>query len=110
MKGFGAAFLKDPKTTILTALKAGYRMVDSAQAHMYDEKAVGEALIESGIPREEVFLISKVHPKNMGYNDTIKSVEESLAKFKVSYVFSLVIFHQVICFIFIMSCLLILVL
>lgn len=60
-----------------------HRMFDSAQAHMYNEKAIGDALKESDVPREEIFLVSKVHPQNMGYEDTLSSVEESLAKFQV---------------------------
>ena len=57
------------------------RMIDSAQA--YDEEQVGEAVQESGIPREEVFIVSKVHPRFLGYGETLKSVEESLTKLKV---------------------------
>ena len=57
------------------------RMIDSAQA--YDEEQVGEAVQESGIPREEVFIVSKVHPRFLGYDETLKSVEESLTKLKV---------------------------
>ena len=58
-----------------------FRMIDSAQA--YDEEQVGEAVQESGIPREEVFIVSKVHPRFLGYDETLKSVEESLTKLKV---------------------------
>ena len=58
-------------------------MIDSAQA--YDEEQVGEALQESGIPRGEVFIVSKVHPRFLGYDETLKSVEESLTKLKVPH-------------------------
>ena len=57
------------------------RMIDSAQA--YDEEQVGEAVKESGVPREEVFIVSKVHPRFLGFEETLKSVEESLTKLKV---------------------------
>ena len=57
------------------------RMIDSAQA--YDEEQEGEAVQESGIPREKVFIVSKVHPRFLGYDETLKSVEESLTKLKV---------------------------
>ena len=57
------------------------RKIDSAQA--YEEEQVGEAVQESGIPREEVFIVSKVHPRFLGYDETLKSVEESLTKLKV---------------------------
>lgn len=57
------------------------RMIDSAQA--YNEEQVGTALEESGLPREEVFITSKVHPRFLGYDETLQSVEESLKKLKV---------------------------
>ena len=56
-------------------------MIDSAQA--YNEEHVGIALKESGIPREDVFLVSKVHPRFLGYEETLKSVEDSLKKLQV---------------------------
>jgi len=57
-------------------------MIDSAQA--YDEEQVGTAVQESGIPREDIFIVSKVHPRFLGYDRTLKSVEETLTKLKVS--------------------------
>ena len=56
-------------------------MIDSAQA--YNEEAVGEALKETVVPRQDIFLVSKVHPRFLGFEETIKSVEESLVKLKV---------------------------
>ena len=56
-------------------------MIDSAQA--YNEEHVGFALRESEVPREEVFIVSKVHPRFLGYEETLKSVEESLKKLQV---------------------------
>lgn len=56
-------------------------MIDSAQA--YNEEHVGFALKESGVPREEVFIVSKVHPRFLGYEETLKSIEESLKKLQV---------------------------
>lgn len=58
------------------------RMIDSAQA--YDEEQVGEAVQESGIPREDIFIVSKIHPRFLGYDETLQSVEESLSKLKVN--------------------------
>ena len=57
-------------------------MIDSAQA--YDEEQVGEAVQESGIPREDIFIVSKIHPRFLGYDETLQSVEESLSKLKVN--------------------------
>lgn len=58
-----------------------FRMIDSAQA--YDEEQVGAAVQESGIPREDIFIVSKVHPRFLGHDETLKSVEETLTKLKV---------------------------
>ena len=71
----------DPYPTQYLMFVFFIRMIDSAQA--YDEEQVGEAVQESGIPREEVFIVSKVHPRFLGYDETLKSVEESLTKLKV---------------------------
>ena len=58
-------------------------MFDTAQA--YDnEDAIGEAVREEKTPRDEIFIVSKVHPRFLGYEDTLKSVEESLQRLKVS--------------------------
>lgn len=61
-----------------------FRMIDSAQA--YNEEQVGFALQESGISREEIFIVSKVHPRFLGYKETLQSVEESLKNLKVQTV------------------------
>ncbi|XP_022799196.1 uncharacterized protein LOC111337205 isoform X2 [Stylophora pistillata] len=93
--GFGTAGLfKDTKDSVLVALTSGYRMIDSAQA--YDEEQVGEAVKESGVPREEVFIVSKVHPRFLGFEETLKSVEESLTKLKVDYI-DLMLIHSMDC-------------
>lgn len=57
------------------------RLIDSAQA--YNEEHVGFALEKSGIPREDIFIVSKVHPRFLGYQETIQSVEDSLKNLKV---------------------------
>lgn len=65
------------ESVIRTALEAGYRLLDTA-AFYENEVQVGNALRESGIPREEVFLATKVWKTSLGYEKTKKSVEESL--------------------------------
>ena len=67
------------------------RMIDSAQA--YNESAVGYALKSSGIDRSSVFIVSKVHPKNLGFDTTIESVHESLANFQTDYI-DLMLIHS----------------
>jgi 2,5-diketo-D-gluconate reductase B len=70
---------------VLTALEAGYRHVDTAQ--MYDnEEAVGRALAESDVDREDVFLATKVHPENLAHDDVLETTEESLERMGVDAV------------------------
>ena len=67
------------------ALEAGYRHIDTAQ--MYgNEHLVGRAIQRSAVDREEVFLATKVHPSNLGYDDVIASTEESLSRLRTEYV------------------------
>ena len=62
MLGFGVFQIPDyetAKNAVLTALKTGYRLIDTAQAYM-NETAVGDAIRESGIAREDIFITSKL--------------------------------------------------
>jgi diketogulonate reductase-like aldo/keto reductase len=71
----------DASRPVLAALEAGYRHIDTAQ--MYEnEMDVGRALSESGIPRSELFLTSKLHNQNHGYESTMRSFEQSLRALK----------------------------
>lgn len=77
---------------VLDALKAGYRSIDTAQSY-FNEEEVGNAIQKSGIPRNEIFLTSKVWVENYGYENCKKSVEESLKKLKTDYL-DLMLLHQ----------------
>lgn len=77
---------------VLDALKAGYRSLDTAQSY-FNEAEVGTAIEKSGIPREDIFLTTKVWVENYGYDECRKSVEESLKKLKTDYI-DLVLLHQ----------------
>lgn len=74
------------------ALQAGYRSIDTAQAY-YNEEEVGAAVAKSGIPRQEIFLTSKVWVENYGYEKCRKSVEESMKKLQTDYI-DLMLLHQ----------------
>lgn len=76
----------------MDALKAGYRAIDTAQSY-FNEEEVGSALVKSGIPREDIFLTSKVWIEHYGYEECRKSVEESLRKLKTDYL-DLMLLHQ----------------
>ena len=75
-----------------TALKNGYRLIDTAQAYL-NETAVGEAIKESGIPREEIFITTKVWVQDYSYEKTIKAVELSLERLGLEYI-DLMHLHQ----------------
>lgn len=77
---------------VLDALKAGYRSIDTAQSY-FNEEEVGEAMQKSGVPRNEIFLTSKVWIDNYGYDKCRKSVETSIKKLKTDYL-DLMLLHQ----------------
>ncbi|RNJ27104.1 aldo/keto reductase [Halosegnis longus] len=83
--GLGTSGNDDPAQcadSVATALDAGYRHIDTAQ--MYDnETAVGDGIAKSDVPREEVFLATKVHPSNLGFDDVHASTESSLDRLGV---------------------------
>lgn len=77
---------------VLEALKAGYRSLDTAQSY-FNEEEVGSAMVKSGIPREEIFLTSKVWIEHYGYEECRKSVEDSMRKLQTDYI-DLMLLHQ----------------
>lgn len=80
---------------VTDALNVGYRMIDTAQAY-HNEEGVGRAVKNSGINREEIFLVSKVWISNYGYEKTKASIDESLHKLKTDYI-DLMLLHQPFC-------------
>lgn len=74
------------------ALGVGYRSIDTAQAY-YNEEGVGEAVRKSGIPREELFLTTKVWISNAGDVQAARSIDESLRKLQSDYI-DLLLIHQ----------------
>lgn len=77
---------------VLDALKAGYRAIDTAQSY-FNEEEVGNAIIKSGVPREDIFITTKVWIEHYGYEECRKSVEDSLKKLKTTYL-DLCLLHQ----------------
>jgi len=93
--GYGVFQIPDPvecERCVLDALQTGYRLIDTAQAYA-NEKAVGNAIQKSGIPREEIFLTTKVWISNGGYDKATESIEESMRKLQTEYV-DLMLIHQ----------------
>ena len=92
--GFGVYQIpkEDTKRCVLDAIKVGYRAIDTAQSY-FNESEVGEAIKECGVPREELFITTKVWIDNYGYDKCKASVEESLKKLQTDYI-DLVLLHQ----------------
>lgn len=80
---------------VTDALNVGYRMIDTAQAYN-NEEGVGEAVRKSGIPREELFIVSKVWISNYGYEKAKASIDESLRRLGSDYI-DLMLLHQPYC-------------
>ena len=74
------------------ALEVGYRLIDTAQAYG-NEDGVGAAVAKSGIPREDIFIVTKIWITNAGEEKAAKSIEESLRKLQTDYV-DLLLIHQ----------------
>ena len=89
--GFGTFMMNgsECEESVLTAIRAGYRMIDTAEAYG-NEEAVGNAIIKSGVSRKELFLVTKVNFRS--YENTRETVEASLKKLKTDYL-DLVLLH-----------------
>jgi 2,5-diketo-D-gluconate reductase A len=77
---------------VLDALAVGYRSIDTAQSY-FNEEQVGNAIVKSGVPREDIFLTTKVWVEHYGYEEAKKSVLESMRKLRTEYL-DLVLLHQ----------------
>lgn len=83
---------ENTKEAVLNALDSGYTSFDCAQVY-YNEKEVGQAINESEIPREEIFLTSKNWVSNSGYDKTLKAVNKTLEDLQTDYL-DLMLIHQ----------------
>ena len=77
---------------VLDALDVGYRSIDTAQSY-FNEEQVGSAIRKSGVPREDIFLTTKVWIEHYGYEAAKASVLESMRKLQTDYL-DLVLLHQ----------------
>ena len=88
--GFGTWQMKEGKECIdavAHALKSGYTHIDTAAVYK-NEKSVGDAIKESKIPREDLFITTKVWNTDRGYEETKKALETSLEKLQMDYAYS----------------------
>lgn len=92
--GFGVFQIPQEQTkqAVLDAIEVGYRHIDTAQSY-FNEEEVGDAIAETIIPRENLFITTKVWLSNYGYENTKTSIKISLEKMKLDYL-DLVLLHQ----------------
>lgn len=92
--GYGVYQVEAEETErcVLDAISAGYRHIDTAQAYG-NEEGVGNAIKKCGIPRDELFITTKVWISNAGYEKAKASIEDSLKKLKTDYI-DLLLIHQ----------------
>jgi len=83
---------QEAERCVSDALSVGYRLIDTAQAY-FNEEGVGDAITKSGIPRDEIFLVTKVWISNNGEQKAAASIDESLRKLRTDYI-DLLLIHQ----------------
>lgn len=94
MLGYGVyqVSLEECERCVLDAISVGYRSIDTAQAYA-NEEGVGNAIQKCGVPRDELFITTKVWISNGGYDKAKQSIEDSLKKLKTDYI-DLLLIHQ----------------
>lgn len=93
--GYGTFQITDPEeaeNSVISAIQAGYRHIDTAQSYM-NEEAVGRGIKNSGVSRKDIFLTTKIWVENTTYNGVLTSFEESLERLDMDYV-DLLLLHQ----------------
>ena len=82
----------DVRTCLPRAIEAGYRHIDTANMY-FNERAVGEVIAECGVPREELFVTTKLFPQDYPYEKCAAAIDKTLARLGLDYI-DLLLFHQ----------------
>ena len=92
MLGLGTFMLspEDAYTSTLEALKMGYSLIDTANAYV-NERGVGEGIRTCGVPREELFVVSKVAAEHKTYEEAKAGIDETLKKMGLDYLDMMII-------------------
>jgi len=95
LQGFGVFQMNEPaecEACVAAALQTGYRLIDTAASYG-NEEAVGRAIASSGIPREQLFITTKLWLHDTGYEQTLQAFERSMARLQLDYL-DLYLIHQ----------------
>ncbi len=84
--------LKECEEIVLNAMETGYRLIDTAASYK-NESAVGEAIKKSGLPREELFITTKLWIQSNGYEGTLRAFDQSMDLLQLDYL-DLYLIHQ----------------
>lgn len=93
--GFGVFQIPDAQECarcVVDAIGVGYRLIDTAASYM-NEAAVGEGIKQAGVPREQLFVTSKLWVQHAGYERTVRAIDDSLRRLKLDYL-DLYLIHQ----------------
>lgn len=93
--GLGVFMIPEGKETVeavRTALELGYRQIDTAHAYQ-NERSVGQAVKESGIPREDIFITTKLWVSDYGYEKSLAQIDKMLERLDTDYI-DLLLLHQ----------------